>query len=83
MVYTKAYAILSRPDPLVKAAALLPGTVLIDLTRYFCNAKLCPSVIGNVIVYRDTGHLTATFVRTLTPAIADAIKGVLSAPRAR
>ena len=70
----------ARPDPLVKVAPLVPGATLIDLTRYYCTADRCPTVIGNVIVYRDTvaGHLTATYAKTLGPAIVDGIKGVLA-----
>lgn len=69
----------AKPDPLVEVAGLVPNTTLIDLTRYYCNADRCPTVIGNVIVYRDTigGHLTATYVKTLGPAIVDGIKRAL------
>lgn len=70
----------ARPDPLLKVVPLVPGATLIDLTRYYCTANRCPTVIGNVIVYRDTvaGHLTATYAKTLGPVIVDSIKGVLA-----
>lgn len=72
---------LTRPDPLVAAAALIPGSKLIDLTKYYCTSDRCPSIIGNVIVYRDAGgHLTATFAKTLGPIVADEIKGALRNP---
>ena len=32
------------------------------------------SVIGNALVYRDKSHLTATFARTLAPAIERGLK---------
>jgi peptidoglycan/LPS O-acetylase OafA/YrhL len=68
-------------DPLVAAAQAVPGTTLIDLTRYFCNADRCPSVIGNVIVYRDlNNHLTETFAQTLGPAMEEAVQRALSEP---
>jgi hypothetical protein len=61
---------LAQPDTLLDAVRRVPGAQLIDLTPYYCNADRCPSVIGNVIVYRDTdGHLTATFARTLASAV--------------
>ena len=69
---------LAVPDPLIAAAALVPDATLIDLTPYYCDEDRCPSVIGNVIVYRDKkGHLTSTFARTLAPALADGIRGAL------
>lgn len=71
---------LAKPDPLIVAATLVPGTTVIDLTPYYCDDDRCPSVIGNVIVYRDTrGHLTTTFARTLAPALEDGIRQALGA----
>jgi hypothetical protein len=40
---------------------------LIDPTPVVCLEKTCPAVIGDVLVYRNGAHLTATYVRTLTP----------------
>ncbi|MDN5600526.1 MAG: acyltransferase [Brachybacterium sp.] len=37
----------------------------VDLTRYFCNAENCPTVIGNAVVFRDNHHLTTTFSRQM------------------
>jgi peptidoglycan/LPS O-acetylase OafA/YrhL len=70
----------AQPDPLIEATQRVPGASLIDLRPYYCNADRCPSVIGNVIVYRDTdAHLTATFARTLAPAVEDGIRHALGA----
>jgi hypothetical protein len=69
-----------RPDPLVEAASMVQRATLIDLTPYYCSTDRCPSVIGNVIVYRDIGaHPTATFARTLSPAIVDGVRRALGA----
>jgi peptidoglycan/LPS O-acetylase OafA/YrhL len=59
-------------DPAVEplAAARVPGVEAIDLTSRFCTHGLCPAVIGNAIVYRDGGHITATYSRTLTAYLA-------------
>jgi hypothetical protein len=68
----------AQPDTLLAAVRRIPGAKLIDLTRYYCNADRCPAVIGNVIVYRDTeSHLTATFARTLAPAVEEGIRRAL------
>ncbi|OUZ07290.1 hypothetical protein BHE97_17470 [Aeromicrobium sp. PE09-221] len=37
----------------------------------FCRDGECPTVIGNVIVYRDAHHITATYARTLGPILAE------------
>jgi peptidoglycan/LPS O-acetylase OafA/YrhL len=71
----------AKPDPLLAVAERVPGTNVIDLGQYFCTADKCPSVIGNVVVYRDTkGHITATFARTLAKAIDDEVQKVLAPP---
>jgi peptidoglycan/LPS O-acetylase OafA/YrhL len=71
---------LAKQDPLATAASLVPNTKLIDLTQYYCDADRCPSVIGDVIVYRDIGsHVTATYFATLAPALVDGVRRSLIA----
>jgi peptidoglycan/LPS O-acetylase OafA/YrhL len=43
------------------------GVRLIDPIRILCPRHRCPTVMGRVLVYRDTYHMSATFARTLTP----------------
>jgi hypothetical protein len=54
----------------------LAGVAMVDLWDAICPAPRCPPVIGNVLVYRQGSHLTATYVRTLTPRLATALTGV-------
>jgi peptidoglycan/LPS O-acetylase OafA/YrhL len=53
-----------------RAAEEVEGVRLIDSTPEVCLKKACPAVIGDVLVYRNGAHLTATYVRTLTPWLA-------------
>ncbi|MFC8800301.1 acyltransferase family protein [Promicromonospora sp. NPDC057138] len=46
----------------------------VDLSDVLCKPRWCPPVVGNVMVYRDGSHLTATYLRTLTPALATAVR---------
>ncbi len=73
----EAYA---RPDPLIAAADAFPGAALIDLSQFYCKDDRCPSVVGNVIVYRDTNHITGTYAETLAPALADGVRRALGTP---
>jgi hypothetical protein len=50
-----------------KAADRVEGVRLVDPTPVVCPDEKCPSVIGDALVYRNGAHLTATYVRTLTP----------------
>jgi peptidoglycan/LPS O-acetylase OafA/YrhL len=54
-------------DPVVRAAAEGNSRVsLINLTSAFCDATECHSVIGGLIAYRDSHHLSGSFALTLT-----------------
>jgi peptidoglycan/LPS O-acetylase OafA/YrhL len=48
-----------------RAVDAAPGVKLIDPTNRFCPGNLCPAVIGDVLVYRNSAHITATYSRTL------------------
>jgi hypothetical protein len=58
-----------KPDPAVIAARWLGSSrvQVIDLTRFFCDSRLCYPVIGGALVYRDVDHLTRVFATTLGP----------------
>lgn len=53
-----------------------PLITTIDLSDAFCDAEFCPAVIGNVLVYLDSNHVTATYSRTMTPALERALADV-------
>lgn len=61
---------LEATDQAVVAADGLDGVAVLDLTRYFCDAEVCPLVIGGVVVYRDGNHVTDAYMQTLAPAFA-------------
>jgi peptidoglycan/LPS O-acetylase OafA/YrhL len=41
------------------------GVLDIDTTPWFCTATVCPLVVGDTLVYRDTNHITATYSKLL------------------
>ena len=46
-------------------AAEATGTDYVDPTRWVCWENRCPVVIGDVISYRDRGHLTTVYSESL------------------
>ncbi|GIO23404.1 acyltransferase family protein [Oceanobacillus sp. J11TS1] len=51
---------------------------VLDLTRYFkVNNEFRP-IIGNVIVYRDTDHITNTFSKSFSPIFKEKINEILN-----
>ncbi|WP_017569950.1 acyltransferase family protein, partial [Nocardiopsis halotolerans] len=58
-------------DPQEDAVRLFDGEVhWLDLTDLFCAEGGCPAVIGNVMVYRDSGHITSTYIGLLSDELA-------------
>lgn len=45
------------------------GASYTSFNDLLCNERTCPAIIGDLIVYRDTHHLTATFSEFLSPAV--------------
>ncbi|MBR8743391.1 acyltransferase family protein [Nocardiopsis sp. MG754419] len=48
-------------------AELPDNVVTLDLTDRICAPDLCRPVVGNVLVFWDSGHIGATYMRTLAP----------------
>ncbi|PJJ58130.1 peptidoglycan/LPS O-acetylase OafA/YrhL [Mumia flava] len=61
------------PDPLARAVSRTGGATHVDLSRYYCDDRTCPVVIGGVDVYRDNNHLTATYAETMAPYLREAL----------
>jgi peptidoglycan/LPS O-acetylase OafA/YrhL len=53
---------------LALGAARRAGVSIIDPVRWLC-VRRCPLVVGNLLVYRDTNHLTLEYVVMLAPLI--------------
>ena len=66
-------------DPIVAAAADMPAVRLVDLTAAICGAEYCEPVVGNIVVWRDMHHLTATYAAALADQLA-ILAGISSAP---
>ena len=59
-------------------AAMQPGDELINLNSLICPQEPCPPVIGQVIVHRDTNHLTEEYVRTLAVPFTNRLVEIVS-----
>jgi hypothetical protein len=44
------------------------GVTVVDATPWLCS-DFCPAVVGNVLVYRDSNHLTTVYSRALAPLL--------------
>lgn len=49
----------------------------VDLSDRFCDEEYCMPVVGNVLVYTDSHHITATYSSTLAPFVRDELMPIL------
>ncbi|GEK80759.1 acyltransferase family protein [Agrococcus baldri] len=62
-------------DPLVGAVELEQRAQLVEVRDRFCVDGTCPTVIGGVIVYRDSvGHTTGTYQASFGPELTERIR---------
>lgn len=72
--------------PVLTMAAQELQVPLLNLNRWVCPGSgpepACPPVIGNALLFRQGSHLTATYIRSLTPVLHHelAVAGVASTP---
>jgi peptidoglycan/LPS O-acetylase OafA/YrhL len=56
------------------AAAQVEGVRFESLVDEFCTEDVCPPVVGSVLVYRDTNHVSATYMKTLAGPLSRALR---------
>ena len=59
------------------AAEQAAGTSWFDVTPWICPGGTCWPVIGDVLVYRQGSHVTATYARTLAPVLERPVTAAL------
>lgn len=69
-------AALSERDPAEEPAASYPNIFPMDLSDAVCRPDRCRVAEGNVLIYRDEHHLTASYVRTLAPELGRQIAAI-------
>jgi peptidoglycan/LPS O-acetylase OafA/YrhL len=57
-------------------AARAADVALVDATPWVCPSDPCPVVIGHILVYRDTHHMTETFNKALSDYLVGALPAI-------
>ncbi|MFL6136509.1 MAG: acyltransferase family protein [Frankiaceae bacterium] len=71
-----------RPSLLATVAQQHPDVAsYLPLTRYFCDATKCHALIGGVVVYFDSHHLTRTYSRSLARYLGADVQAAMTARR--
>ena len=53
------------------------GALYIDVTPWFCTS-VCTPVVGNIVVYSNDYHVTATYARYLSGALQEALQPIMA-----
>jgi peptidoglycan/LPS O-acetylase OafA/YrhL len=64
------------PDPPYLQHDVPPNVSFLDLADVLCG-DVCPAEMGNVLVYMDDNHLTATFAASLAPVIEEQVHAAI------
>jgi len=53
--------------------AIPAGVHVADLSAQFCDSTHCWAMKDNVVIYRDSNHMTASYAERISPALRDAV----------
>ena len=67
---------LADHNPTLDFINRFPNLKPLDMTDAVCRADTCRAVEGNVLIYHDSHHLTATYMRSLAPELGRQIAAV-------
>ena len=65
----KVPASAARIDATIRRAVRAGGGAYRTLSDRICPYKPCPLVQGDILIYKDQGHLTVTFTQQLAPSL--------------
>jgi SGNH domain (fused to AT3 domains) len=55
------------------------GADYVDTTDWLCAARACPMMIGDILLYRDSTHLTTVASSWFRPLLEASLDGMLPA----
>jgi peptidoglycan/LPS O-acetylase OafA/YrhL len=61
--------VLDDHNPTLDIVAHYPLLKPLDMTEAVCRTDICRVVEGNVLIYHDSHHLSATYVRSMAPEL--------------
>ncbi|MET9284472.1 acyltransferase family protein [Nocardia beijingensis] len=70
-------AALDEVNPALEFAASFPNVFPLDLSDALCEREVCAVSEGNVLIYHDEHHLTASYSRSLAPELGRHLSPIL------
>lgn len=69
--------LLASDDPTQRLEDPPDNVRFADFSRFFCDRERCFPVMGNVLVYRDSHHITPSYMRTLSGYLRDEVRAAM------
>ena len=54
-----------------------PNVTFLDIADAVCDPTTCPGELGNVLVYLDDDHLTATYAASMAPLLENQVTAAI------
>ena len=65
----KRSQVLSDRNQTLDFLSRFPDLKVLDMSDAVCRDDICRAIEGNVLIYHDTHHLSATYMRTMAPEL--------------
>ena len=53
------------------------NVALLQTQDWFCTRAVCPTIVGNILVYRDDNHITTTYAEFLAPLMGTSLSPIV------
>lgn len=53
------------------------NVALLQTQDWFCTRAVCPTIVGNILVYRDDNHVTTTYAEFLAPLMGSTLSPII------
>jgi peptidoglycan/LPS O-acetylase OafA/YrhL len=63
------FAVLSEHNQTLDFVERFPLLKPLDMSEAVCRTDFCRAIEGNVLIYHDSHHISATYMRTMTPEL--------------
>ncbi|GAA1319718.1 hypothetical protein GCM10009610_47250 [Pseudonocardia xinjiangensis] len=63
-----------RAPPWTRLPDIPSNLTFLDIADTVCDTARCPAVIGNIVVYLDDNHLSATYSTTMADLLAEPLR---------
>ncbi len=77
---TPREAVYSADPPWTRLTDVPPNVAFLDIADAVCDSATCPGEIGNVLVYLDDNHLTATYAASMSELLESRVLAALGSP---